>query len=317
MIKAISNYIQTKSLLAPGQTIVIGLSGGPDSVFLSHLLCNLRTEYNLTLIAAHLDHQWRVDSAQDVEFCRSLCAKFDVQFVDGKASEFAGTVKSNGSKEELGRKLRRLFFQQVAEVYGASAIALGHHLQDQQETFFIRMLRGTTLTGLTSMKPKDGLYIRPLLQTSKADIVAYLQQHNIPYLTDPTNESPEFLRNRIRAQVIPALKGCDDRFDTNFLRMLNHLQESEELLETIAQEKLLECVLNSALDHKKLLALEPQLCKRVLLLWLVQNKVPFVPTEKFLDELLRFMSQPRDGEHRVHEQWMLKKHKEKVAIEYR
>jgi tRNA(Ile)-lysidine synthase len=314
MLNKISSYIQQHKLLAPHQTIVIGLSGGPDSVFLAHLFARLREQYSLTLIAAHLDHQWRANSADDVQFCRRLAEQLQMQFVYGAAQEFVDQVKANGSQEELGRKLRRLFFKEVATKYNADAIALGHHLQDQQETFFIRMLRGTTLTGLTCMKPQEGLYIRPLLEVGKEEILHYLHEQNIAYLTDPTNESQTFLRNRIRAQVLPVLRACDSRFDANFLRMLGHLQADEALLALQAEQALAHCTVQGDLSCSQLLSLTPQLQQRVLLNWLVKNKVPFVPTEPFLQEIIRFLEGPRGGTHQIHAHWSLVKSKSQVKI---
>src|SRR5206468_2553566 len=93
----------------------------------------------------------------------------------------------------------------------------------------------TSLTGLCGMRPKSGVFIRPLLEINKDDIIAYLKQNNIPYLTDPSNESPEFLRNRIRATVLPALKACDKRFYNNFLTTIHRLQETEDYLHALTR----------------------------------------------------------------------------------
>src|SRR3990172_10012376 len=219
-----------------------------------------------------------------------------------KISDLSLSFKFEGSKEELGRKARRSFLERIAQECQADVIALAHHAQDQQETFFIRLIRGATLSGLTAMKPKQDLYIRPLLETNKEDIIAYLHEHKIPYLTDPSNESPEFLRNRIRLTVLPALKQCDKRFDKNFLATLHRLQETESFLEEITQQ---------ALDHitteengvlylaiQEFFNLHTILQKRIILTWLCQEKVPFTPTETFFDEIIRFFRQPGSKTHR-------------------
>src|SRR5579872_5515274 len=113
MVRNITDFIAAHNLISPNQTIIVGLSGGPDSVFLLHMLVQVREQYNLTLIAAHLDHQWRENSAEDAAFCLQLCDQLKVQFVYAKASEFADRVEVNGSKEELGRKLRRIYFESL------------------------------------------------------------------------------------------------------------------------------------------------------------------------------------------------------------
>src|SRR5260221_9609791 len=129
--------------------------------------------------------------------------------------------------------MRRYFFEKVLQEHNADCIALAHHAQDQEETFFIRLIRGSSLTGLTAIKAKHGHYIRPLLETNKSDILAWLHENNIPYATDTTNDSSDYLRNRIRMNVLPALRTCDDRFATNFLSTLNRLQSTEQFLEQL------------------------------------------------------------------------------------
>ncbi len=162
--------------------------------------------------------------------------------------------------------MRRYFFAQVAQEYNANCIALAHHLQDQEETFFIRLIRGATLSGLVSMKPMDGIYIRPLLEINKSDILQFLQENKISYLIDPTNVSQEFLRNRIRSNVLPALQTCDNRFDSNFLRTLNHLKDTENFLQKLVEEKFNEISKktdnNFELNLKQLFALDKFLQKK-------------------------------------------------------
>lgn len=219
-----------KNLFLPNTTVVVGLSGGPDSVCLLHWLVQQK-DLGLTLIAAHLDHEWRPNSHKDVLFCKELCQKLGITFITQKASELPHQPKYNGSQEEVGRKLRRAFFEQVAQDYNANTIALGHHTGDQQETFFIRLMRGTTISGLGGMKEQDGKYVRPLLHVSKETIYAYLKKNNLSYLTDTTNNSEAFLRNRIRKHLIPALQHCDQRSHKQLVRIMHHLQETETFLQ--------------------------------------------------------------------------------------
>jgi len=220
--------------------------------------------------------------------------------------------------EELGRTMRRQFLTNVAKEHNADYIALGHHAQDQQETFFIRLMRGASLPGLIAMRPKQGKYIRPLLQTNKSDIVAYLEQHKIAYLTDPTNVSPEFLRNRIRATVLPALQSCDARFDQNFLETLNRLQATENYLNEQTQEIFKDFTRTESdfvwLNVNQLLSLHTIMQHRIIMEWLVRARVPFTPTEKFLEEIIRFCKQPDSKTHTIHHNWMLIKKKQWITI---
>ncbi len=311
IIHSIKQFITQNNLLENNQTIIIGLSGGPDSVFLLYLLEQLRKEFNLTLIAAHLDHEWRSNSKDDVLFCKTLCDKLEITFVAGKASQLSITLKKTGSQEETGRLLRRFFLEKVQTEYKANAIALGHHAQDHQETFFIRLIRGTSLSGLISMQPKAGLYIRPLLQTNKQDILNYLDENKITYLIDPTNESESYLRNRIRLKALPALSECDARFNQNFLKTITSLQETESYLQEITKNSFTAmATLNNEtyeISVEKFLSLPKIMRYRVLMHWLIAQKVSVTPTQTFFDELVRFLLQKKSLSHSFNEKWALVK----------
>ncbi len=308
MITAIKNFITKHSLLNSNDTVIVGLSGGPDSVFLLHVLCMLKKQNILNnIIAAHLDHEWRKDSHEDVLFCKKLCQKYNVQFISQKISQLDKIFKNKGSKEELGRKARRYFFESIAKEYNADVIALGHHVQDQQETFFIRMLRGATLTGLCGIKPKDKLYIRPLLQTNKKNIINFLDQNNITYLVDESNSSDIFLRNRIRTKLIPAIKACDTRFDKKFNDSLNSLQKTESFLTDLTRKTFLNIYKNNKINKEELLKLHPVLLYRVLSFWFIYEQVYLPLSKGFLKEIIKFLRQTGNKTHQIHTSWSLVK----------
>jgi tRNA(Ile)-lysidine synthase len=311
--------IQKHALIERNNIIIIGLSGGPDSVFLLHMLVQLQQKYNLTLIAAHLDHEWRPEAIHEKEMCRNLAAQHNIPFVSAKLSSLEQTHKYNGSQEEFARTMRRQFLETVAREHNADAIALGHHAQDQQETFFIRLIRGTSLAGLTGMEPRAGLYIRPLLQTNKSDILQWLSENNITYAHDISNESPNYLRNRIRLNVLPALEQCDDRWNNNFLTTLNRLKQDDALLDEIATATLTSLMSvaheQHVLDTLQFTNTHPSLRHRIIIQWLIQNNVPFPTTSAFLDEIIRFICGPNGGTHAIHEKWSLVKKQNKVFIQ--
>lgn len=307
MISSIHSFITQHNLMPAGSTIILGLSGGPDSVFLLHALAPLYHNGTINLIAAHLDHGWRSDSGQDVVFCKKAAHELNVPFTTAHARDITINSKFNGSQEEMGRNLRRAFFYEVAQTYNASRIALAHHAQDQQETFFIRLVRGTTLTGLSSIKMRQGMYVRPLLTTNKADILQYLHTHTIAYLEDPTNQSSVFLRNRIRTSIIPAFTATDKRFDTTFSATLSSLQETEEFLSQLAHSTLADLTFTGKLDLKKWALLHPFLQKKVLVLWLYNHKLPLQLTASFIDEISRFLATSHGGNHTLHPTWLITK----------
>jgi tRNA(Ile)-lysidine synthase len=217
--------------------------------------------------------------------------------------------------------MRRCFFDQVLTQNNAHFITLAHHAQDQQETFFMRLIRGTTLSGLGSMEPIDGRYIRPLLEVNKADIINYLEQNQIKYLTDSTNLSDDYLRNRIRKYVIPALKKCDTRFDLKFKSTLQQVKLEDAFLKKLAQQEFV-CVFifnptqNQWVgDLNKFFNLDPVLQRRVVLFWLIKENLKFSLSSKYLDEILRFLNSERGGKHQISANWSLLKNKNLFKIE--
>jgi tRNA(Ile)-lysidine synthase len=319
LFQAIDALCKRHTLLPHNATIILGLSGGPDSMMLLHYLQARREANECNLIAAHLNHEWRVNSQNDVEFCAEQTEKLGVRLISSKISELSFKPKFNGSKEDLGRLFRRHFLQSVKEQEGADFIALAHQMQDQQETFFIRMIRGSSLTGLTAMQPRQGCYIRPLLEISRADIIAYLENNKIPYLIDPSNESDLFLRNRLRNKVLPMLRSIDKRFDHNFARTLTQLKETDEFLDelTIHTLRTISSVIEGKLtiQAKEFNLLHPILKKRILIAWLIHEQVPFTPTEHFLLEIINFMTRPAGKEHQLHTTWSInKKHGQAIII---
>jgi len=320
MIESIHNFIEKHLLIENYNTIIVGFSGGPDSLFLLHCLAQMRAAKNLTLIAAHLDHEWRENSHDEAVFCHTIAESLEIPFVAARMSELYFDKKSSGSQEELGRRARRFFLESVLAEHNADAIALAHHLNDQEETFLIRLIRGATIAGLASMKPHDGRYIRPLLEIQKKDIIAYLEKNGIDYITDPTNTSESYLRSRIRTHVIPALRYCDDRFDANFQKTLQHIQEADSFLDIVTEDVFTQtATLQENIWYLSLatfLMLHPFLQQRILIHWLIISKVSFVPSQRFLNEIMRFLQQPGSKEHTIHTTWSIIKKKNIAHIKH-
>lgn len=310
----IEYYLHTQNLLPTNSTIIVGLSGGPDSVFLLHMLVALREKYQWNLVAAHLNHGWRTEADAEEEFCKKLCESLQVTFKSAHADTLTLTKKYNGSQEELGRLKRRTFFEQLAQEYQAQAIALAHHADDQIETFFIRLIRGAGVEGLRGMKPQDGLYVRPLLSISKADILHYLHENNLAYCTDASNDSLDYLRNRVRLTVIPALIDADKRFPKACLQALQHLAQADDFIERSAQHLYTQVTVlhdqTRALIIQDFLAQDAIIRQRILLTWLIEHQVSFVPSENFFAEIERFLNNKKSAAHQIHEEWrLIKKNK--------
>lgn len=318
-IQQVCAFADAHTLIPHNSSIVIGFSGGPDSVFLLHFFKLIQQDRNLTLYAAHLNHEWRGDEAEeDALFCKRMASELAIPYIQARLSDLPDTPQHEGSREAQGRAARRQFLTTVQQKTNSPLIALAHHADDQQETFFIRLMRGASLAGLVGMAPKAEQYIRPLLNIHKKEILAYLEEHKIPYREDRSNYEPDYLRNRIRATVIPALKAADERFDHSFMHTLSRLQETEDFLRTLTEQTFAEIATpethGHTLDGARLKSMHPVLQERIIVYWLCKEKVPFPPAYGFLREIIRFIESPYGGSHKVHTTWGLTKKNNVITL---
>jgi tRNA(Ile)-lysidine synthase len=189
-----------------GQAVVAGLSGGADSVALLDVLHALAPRRGFRVVAAHLDHGLRTGSGADAAFCRDLCASLGVALEVGLADVTGRARRDGGGTEEAARLERYAFLREVAAEHGAAAIAVAHTLDDQAETFLLRLLRGAGSAGLGAMRPVNGDILRPMLEATRQDVLAHLQARGLPHREDESNADPAFLRNRTRHELLPYLE---------------------------------------------------------------------------------------------------------------
>ncbi|OIP92292.1 MAG: tRNA lysidine(34) synthetase TilS [Syntrophobacterales bacterium CG03_land_8_20_14_0_80_58_14] len=207
MLNQVRKTIADHSLLVQGDHLLVAVSGGADSVSLLQILARLADEYRLRLTAAHLNHGLRgAESQREEAFVRRLSAEKGIACIC-KTVDIGSLQRGKGrSLEEIGREERYRFLDEAAERCGAGKIATGHHRDDQAETVLMHLLRGSGPEGLRGILPiRAGRLIRPLLDVGRAEILEFLRLEGVPYMTDSSNLSPVFLRNRIRAELIPAL----------------------------------------------------------------------------------------------------------------
>lgn len=215
-------YIEDNSLINKDDGIVIGLSGGPDSVCLLHLLCSVREELNLKLAAAHINHMIRGEEADgDEEYSRQLCEKFDVDFF-ALRKDVEGYAKEKGmSSETAGRKVRYDFFNEVLKKKGYSKIATAHNANDQAETILLRIMRGTGLDGLAGIPVKrENKYIRPILFMKREEVEEYCKKNNLEPRIDATNLEKLYSRNKVRLDIIPYMK---ENFNKDVVEAINRM----------------------------------------------------------------------------------------------
>ncbi len=207
VLRIVSDTINRCGLLVANDKLVVGVSGGPDSVTLLLLLNSLQKEFKLRLFVTHLDHQLRKDSHKDAEFVSLLAKKLQLPYFSKKVK--IARRKNKSSIEELAREERLKFLFAVAKKVGAKKIALGHNKDDQAETVLMRLIRGAGLLGLGAILPKrkiqNYIVIRPLIDAPRRAIEAYLRRRRIIARLDISNKDNVFFRNRIRNCLLPEL----------------------------------------------------------------------------------------------------------------
>lgn len=206
LVAAVSRALREAQVPARGETLVVGLSGGADSVALLDALVLLRPSRGFRLVAVHLDHGLRPGSAEDAVFCARLCERLDVRFRHGTADVRARAAREGGGIEAAARRERYLFLRRVGREEHAAAIAVAHTRDDQAETLLLRLLRGAGATGLAAMRGRRGALLRPLLAVSREEVVAHLRERGIDWREDPSNADPAHLRNRVRRELLPYLE---------------------------------------------------------------------------------------------------------------
>ena len=226
MIKEMKNkflkYIKENSLIEKGDGIVVGLSGGPDSVCLLHLLCSIRDEMELKIAAAHINHMIRgVEADGDEEYAKDLCKRLDVKFFAlRKDVEEYGREKGMSS-ETAGRDVRYNFFNKVKDDLNYQKIATAHNANDQAETILMRIMRGTGLEGLGGIPVKrEGKYIRPILFMKRKEVEDYCKNSNLEPRIDGTNLEKLYSRNKIRLDILPYMR---DNFNKDVVEAINRM----------------------------------------------------------------------------------------------
>ena len=208
MLQRTAAYMKQQQINLNGEKVIIGLSGGMDSVCLFHILKDL----GVSLEAVHVNHQIRGEEAKrDEQFVKNLCARYNIPFHGYRYDVPKISRENHLSEEEAGRMVRKEAFARVMKDQGAGYVALAHHGNDRAETFLFHLSRGTGVKGLGSMKPVQGTIIRPLLWAERKEIEQYVQEKGYEYVEDATNSQTEYTRNKIRHEIIPALEEINPR----------------------------------------------------------------------------------------------------------
>ena len=270
MLEKVKDYVERYQMLTSEDRVIVGVSGGADSVCLLLVLLELKKNIGFDIVAVHVNHGLRgVDADADEAFVKRFCEERDVPLEVYFADVQSIAKEKKQSTEEAGREVRKEFFEQVRVKHGGTKIALAHHQNDNAETFVFRLARGTGLKGLGGMAPIKGQMIRPLLCVRRTEIEAYLQKQEVLYCTDKTNESDIYVRNLIRNQVIPRLEeGVNSKTVEHISDTMEQIRLVQEYLEEQTEAYLRQSVKQT---EKGYLVLEemyqqvPEVLKRLLL----------------------------------------------------
>ena len=219
----LNDFLSKDLYLDKNIRIVIGVSGGCDSIVLLDILANLSIENKFTLFIAHFDHSLRKESPQDLEFVKEMAHKYNIKFFSKKENVKDFAAKRSFSVEEAARVLRYEFYEEISEKVDANFVALGHNANDSTETFFINLLRGSGLSGLSGIPHKRSLnqnvnVIRPVINLSRQEIEEYANKRELKWIEDQSNKENIYLRNKIRNELLPFMQ---EKFDRDIVRSVN------------------------------------------------------------------------------------------------
>lgn len=229
--------IKTYDMLKPGDKVIAGLSGGADSVTLLHALKSLENTLGIELYACHINHNLRgSESDGDQLFAENLCKRLGVE-IKVFSVDVKGGIEKHQSTEEKARELRYGAFKEISEELGAK-VATAHNACDNSETVLLNILRGTGLKGLCGIPPKRDYLIRPLIFCTREEIEDYIKENGLEFVTDKTNFSTAYTRNKVRLEIMPKLLEINPSFHTGIERMTGSLIRDSQFLENMARDAL-------------------------------------------------------------------------------
>ncbi len=230
------NNIINSELLSEDDKVIIAISGGPDSIALALLLNEVKERLGISLAIFHLDHKLREDSYKDTEFVRKFSEQLKLDFYSEQydVKDLAKTTKK--SLQDAARHVRYDLLSKTAKRINANKIATGHQANDQIETFFLRLLRGASLSGLRSIPAKRDNIIRPLLKFERKTLLNYLKAKEQPFLTDPSNSKDIYERNKVRSKLMPLLKELNPSYISVFAKNINLINDEEVLMSNLTDK---------------------------------------------------------------------------------
>ncbi|XKG86863.1 tRNA lysidine(34) synthetase TilS [Sutcliffiella horikoshii] len=302
MWETVSTFIEKYDMLPSGSTVVVGVSGGADSMGLLHYLDSIREAKHLKLVIAHVDHMFRgAESKADMTFVKEQCEQRDLLCEAKQINVSAYQKEKKLSVQVAARECRYAFYEKVMKKYRADVLALGHHADDQVETILMRLGRGSSMAGYAGILPRrtfgGGVIVRPLLLVTKSEILEYLTAEHVPFRHDPSNDKDAYRRNRLRHHILPVLKEEFPGLHERFQAFSEQVQESEQYIEALMEKEWIDIIISKAkdrvvLDRKPLLFMAKPLQRRgiqLILNYLYNNEIPPSLSSIHIDNLLSLL----------------------------
>jgi tRNA(Ile)-lysidine synthase len=265
-IDKVTVTIKKHSMLSEKEKILVGLSGGPDSVCLLNVLNNLKNKFMLDLHTVYIDHGLRPEEIPgEIEFCKNLCDNLNIPFITKSIDVKSHAKNQKINVQEAARELRYKILTETAYEINAHKIALGHTADDQLETFFIRFFRGSGPTGLAGIPPVRGNIIRPLIETERMEIEEFLDEQRINYIIDSSNLKKDYLRNRLRLSFIPEIKKINPHIAQTVSRTMEILREEEKYFELIVTKTLMKLICRKTDSRIELFLIPLEAMEKVIL----------------------------------------------------
>lgn len=263
--------IKTYNLIEKNDKVVIGVSGGPDSICLLHLLYSIKKELGFEIVVAHINHQIREVADSETEYVKDFCKNLEIECFVKKENILELAKEQKKGTEEVGRQVRYDFFEDVAQKTNSNKIATAHNSNDRAETVILNILRGSGISGLKGIEAmRDNKYIRPLIFTKREKIEEYCQENNLNPKIDESNMENIYNRNKVRNIIIPYI---EKEFNKNIIQTINRLSdvatEENEFLQKLTEEQYntISTIENDTiiLDLKKFNHLELVIKRRLIL----------------------------------------------------
>ena len=270
--------VRREQLLSDTETVIVGFSGGADSVSLLHALFTNKEKLSLAnVVAVHINHQLRgEESNRDHRFAEEFCQQHDIPFFSFSYDVAALAREHRKGVEELGRELRYRCFDEIASQYPKSRVATAHTADDNAETVLLHLCRGCGIHGLMGIPPIRGNIIRPLIDCTRDEVERYCEQHQLFFVTDSTNSDVQYSRNRIRHCVMPSLRSINPSVDTAIGRLIRQSRETDRFLSRLVDDCWNRVVTEEAHRYKRkpLLEVDPVLQRLLLERMLRQASLP-------------------------------------------